>query len=61
MSKALAFITEVKVELTKVVWPTREATIRLTLIVIIVTIGVGFFVGSIDYILAKGLQLILNR
>ncbi len=61
MSRALAFFNEVKVELTKVVWPTKEATIRLTLIVILVTVMVSFFVGIIDAGLAKLFEQIIRR
>jgi preprotein translocase subunit SecE len=49
--QALDFLKEVRVELAKVVWPTRDQTIRLTFIVIFVTVMVAFFVGGIDYIL----------
>ncbi len=52
MRRALDFIQEVRVELIKVVWPTREQTIKLTAIVIIVTIVVGFFIVSIDWLFA---------
>ncbi len=50
--KALDFLKEVRVELGKVVWPTRDQTIRLTLIVIFITVMVAFFVGLVDYGLA---------
>lgn len=49
--KALDFLHEVRVELSKVVWPTRDQTIRLTFIVIFITVLVAFFVGGLDYIL----------
>jgi preprotein translocase subunit SecE len=49
--KPLAFLTEVKVELQKVVWPSRAQTIRLTFIVIFITVMVAFFVGGVDYLL----------
>ena len=51
--KVLDFLNEVKVELTKVVWPTRDQTIRLTFIVILITVMVAFFVGGVDYILTN--------
>lgn len=54
----LDFLVTTRVELTKVVWPSREETIKLTLIVIMVTIIVGFFVAGIDFILAALLKLI---
>lgn len=59
MKRALDFLSEVKVELTKVVWPTPTATIKLTVIVILVTIAVGFFLGTIDTLLTKLLELVV--
>jgi preprotein translocase subunit SecE len=47
--RALDFFKEVKVELEKVVWPTKSQTIQLTMLVIGITIVVGFFIGGIDY------------
>lgn len=61
MNRALDFISEVRVELSKVVWPTPNTTLRLTVIVILVTITVGFFVGGIDFLLTKALELLLNK
>ncbi len=51
IKKAIDFLLEVKVELEKVVWPTRAQTIRLTMLVVAITIIVGFFIGGIDYLL----------
>lgn len=58
--KALAFLTEVKVELEKVVWPTRAQTIRLTFIVIFITLMVAFFVGAIDFGLVNLSQYLIK-
>lgn len=55
------FFNEVRVELTKVVWPTPEQTVKLTVIVILVTIIVGFFLGGIDFLLTKVLELVLEQ
>lgn len=51
MDKPLAFLKEVQEELGKVVWPTREQTIRYTLLVVIVAVAVGVFLGGLDYLL----------
>jgi len=51
--RVLDFFNEVRVELSKVVWPTRAQTIKLTVIVVIVTIVVGFFLFGIDFILQR--------
>ncbi|MFA5770088.1 MAG: preprotein translocase subunit SecE [Patescibacteria group bacterium] len=52
------FATDVVGELKKVTWPTRAETIRLTTIVIIVSLIIGLYVGIIDILLAKGLEFI---
>jgi len=45
-------------ELKKVSWPSRKDTIRLTLIVIGVSLIIGLYVGIIDVLLAKGLEFV---
>ena len=52
------FATDVFDELKKVTWPTRSETIRLTTIVIIVSLIIGLYVGIIDILLAKGLEVV---
>lgn len=51
MPNILSFLKEVKEELNKVVWPTREQTIRYTILVIAVAVAVGVFLGGFDYLL----------
>ena len=48
VSKVVNYVREVISELRKVVWPTREETRRLTVMVIIVAAAVGVFLGAID-------------
>jgi len=52
------FATDVIDELKKVTWPTKAETIRLTTIVIIVSLIIGLYVGIIDVLLAKGLEFV---
>jgi preprotein translocase subunit SecE len=42
------FIREVITELKKVTWPTREETIKLTAVVIAISVIVGLFIGGLD-------------
>lgn len=51
------FTTDVIDELKKVSWPSRKETIRLTLIVIGVSLIIGVYIGIIDVLLAKGLEI----
>ncbi|MEK7582984.1 MAG: preprotein translocase subunit SecE [Patescibacteria group bacterium] len=48
MSKFIAFLKDVRVELAKVTWPTRQETVRYTLIVIGSSIAVAIFLGACD-------------
>ncbi len=52
------FATDIIDELKKVTWPSRQETIRLTTIVIIVSLIIGLYVGIIDILLAKGLEIV---
>lgn len=54
------FLKEVRDELKKVVWPTRSEVIRLTTVVILVSLIVGIYLGAIDYILTKILALVVK-
>ncbi len=45
-------------ELKKVSWPSKNATISLTVIVFIISLIVGAYLGIIDILLAKALELV---
>lgn len=57
----VGFLKEVQDELKKVVWPTREETIRLTGVVILVSVFVGLFLGGADLILTKLIELVVLK
>ena len=57
----VVFFKEVRDELKKVVWPTRDEVIRLTGVVILVSLGVGLFLGGTDFILTKLIAIIVTR
>lgn len=60
MNSAGVFLGQVREELGKVVWPTRNEVTRLTSVVIIVSLLVGLFLGGIDYVLTKLLEVFLK-
>jgi preprotein translocase subunit SecE len=47
--RRFAFFADIGNELKKVVWPTRQETIRLSLIVIGICLIMGLLLGVIDY------------
>lgn len=55
-NRIVQFIKESRTELKKVVWPTREETIRHTLTVIMMSAALALFLGGVDY----ALQFILK-
>ena len=57
VSKIISFLKEVKLEMKKVNWPTRETAIRYTLIVIASSLIVAIFLGGLDF----GFSSILNK
>ena len=59
-SRITQFITEVKVEMQKVSWSTREELIGSTTVVIVSTLLLAIFIGIVDIVLSKGIGLILR-
>lgn len=57
----LHFFKEVVAELKKVTWPTRQETIKLTVMVIVISLVVGAFIGGLDILLVKITSLILPK
>ncbi len=48
--KLISFVKEVKTEMKKVNWPTRQETIKYSFIVMGVSLAVSFFLGGLDFI-----------
>ena len=61
MNKLLQFFREVRVELGKVVWPTRREALKMTGIVILFSVFVSLFLGIADYGLARLIGLLVNK
>lgn len=49
-NKIITFLKEVRLEMKKVNWPTRQETTRYTLIVIGISVVVALFLGTFDFI-----------
>ena len=56
----IAFLRETKDELKKVVWPTRQEVIRLTFVVIIISLIVGLFLGGLDFVFVKAIETVVK-
>ena len=60
MTTPVSFIRETQDELKKVTWPTRQEVIRLTGVVIAISVIVGVFIGGLDFVFTKLLQFLLR-
>ncbi len=47
------FFKEVRFELKKVAWPTRQQVITSTIVVLVAVTLITLFIGGMDYILAR--------
>ena len=59
-SQIKAFIDEVKVEFTKIVWPDKKTTLSLTGVVIVFSILASLYLGSVDMLLGKLIDSVLR-
>lgn len=60
IEKLKSFFNESKTELRHVNWPTRQEAIRLTVVVIVLSLALAAFLGAFDYLFSYLLQLIIN-
>ena len=57
----ITFFKEVRTELGKVIWPTRTETIRLTAVVIGVSLAIGLYIGALDVTMAKITEILVRK
>ena len=61
LEKIKNYFKEVKVEMSKVEWPSKDTTIKYTLIVIGVSAATAVFLSVLDYLFGLGLDIFLFR
>jgi preprotein translocase subunit SecE len=54
------FVQDVLVEFRKVTWPTRQELVNSTVVVIVVTVVLAFFLGGVDIVLARAVEWLLG-
>ncbi len=60
-AKMTTFITEVRSELRKVVWPTKPQAIKLTTVVLVVCAALATYLGLLDFILTESLKSFVKK
>lgn len=59
ISKIVNYIKSAIEEMKKVTWPTKKETRNYTFLVIGMCIGMAVFLGGLDFIFQKGLEILL--
>ena len=60
LRKLQEFVREVLAEFRKVTWPSRTDLVNSTVVVIVVTVVLAFFLGGVDIVLARVVERILR-
>lgn len=61
LGKTKVVASDIVGELKKVTWPNKQDTIRLTFIVIIISLIIGLYIGIIDSLLAYALDYLTTQ
>lgn len=56
----ITYFKQVRQEVAKVTWPTRERTIRSTVLVISASVALGVFIGGLDLFFTQLIQLLIR-
>ena len=56
MDKITNFLKDVRIELSKVVWPTKQQTAQYTIVVLGMSLAIAMFLGGLDLLF----QWVLN-
>lgn len=61
MDKIKNFTKEVIEESKHVTWPTRKQAMYATVAVLAISVFVAYYLGFLDFLFSKGLELLLTR
>lgn len=60
VQETIQFFREVKVELQKVTFPTRQETVSSTIVVLVLTVIVAAYLGFSDWLLSRVVKMLLQ-
>lgn len=60
MENVKTFLESVKLEISRVTWPTRKETVATTGVVIFIVFVVSIYLGLCDVVLSKLMRLVLG-
>lgn len=59
-AKVTGFVEEVRQELKKVTWPTREELIGSSVVVVVTTLLMALFIGVVDFFLSLIIRIVIR-
>ena len=60
VSSLKEYLNESRIELKKVIWPSKKETTRSTMLVIGISLAVAVFLGILDYVFNFGLEKLIQ-
>lgn len=60
MSKFVEYLKDTKTELKHVIWPSRQHTMYATILVIVLSVVVGYYLGIFDFIFSRGIERVIG-
>lgn len=60
MSKLKSFLKEAQQEFGHINWPTKQETIRMVIIVVVISLVMAFYLGALDFGFLQGIMKILK-
>ena len=61
VDKARTFLKEVRVEMSKVTWPTWAELKGQTIVVVVAVLLIAAFIGLVDLVLSNTIKLLITR
>lgn len=55
------YIKEVRAEMSHVSWPSKVQNILFTVLVVLISLGVAFYLGLFDFLFKLGLEKLINQ
>lgn len=61
MTSPVVFVRQTIEELKQVTWPKTDEVVRMTMLVIVISLLVGGFIGILDFAFTNAVSFLLNR
>ncbi|NKF22722.1 preprotein translocase subunit SecE [Solimonas marina] len=55
------YVSGARIEMRKVVWPTRQEAVQTTLMIVIVVAVMALLIAGLDWVLLRGVELLTGR